>query len=80
MPKMNQRDLILSYIDNFGSISPMEAFRYLGISKLATRVSEIICMGTPIKKTVEHGVNRYGEKIHYMRYSREVNDGKTESV
>ena len=50
MPKVNQRDRILSYIDDFGSISPMEAFRDLGITKLASRVSEIICMGTPIKK------------------------------
>ena len=75
MAKINQRERILSYIDEFGSITPFEAFADLGITKLATRMSEIACLGIQIKKTIEYGVNRYGEKIHYMRYSREVQDG-----
>ena len=38
---MTQREQILQYIKDFGSITPMEAFSDLGITKLATRVSEM---------------------------------------
>lgn len=76
MVKANQRARILSYIDDFGSITPMDAFRDLGITKLASRVSELIHKdGIAISKTKEYARNRYGEKVHYMRYSREVQDG-----
>lgn len=72
MVKVNQRERILSYIDDFGSITPMD----LGITKLASRVSELIHKdGIAISKTKEYARNRYGEKVHYMRYSREVQDG-----
>jgi hypothetical protein len=73
---MNQRQRILAYIDQFGSISPFEAFVDLGITKLASRVSELIYQdGIPIKKEKEYAFNRYGEKVHYMRYSREEENG-----
>ena len=76
MAKVNQRQRILSYIDDFGSISPYEAFRDLGITKLASRVSELIYQdGIAIRKVKESSQNRYGETVHYIRYSREVNDG-----
>lgn len=76
MVKVNQRESILSYIDDFGSITPMDAFMDLGITKLASRVSELIHKdGIAISKTKEYARNRYGEKVHYMRHSREVQDG-----
>ena len=37
---MTQHQLIMTHIDTFGSITPMEAFMEYGITKLATRVSE----------------------------------------
>lgn len=76
MAKITQRQRILAYIDDFGSISPFEAFRDLGITKLASRVSELIYQdGIAIRKQKEYALNRYGEQVHYMRYSREVHDG-----
>ena len=69
---MNQRERIMKYIDDFGSISPMEAFTDLGITKLATRVSELIQGGEKICKEHVSGKNRYGEQTHYTRYSRTV--------
>lgn len=75
---MNQRQRILAYIDEFGSISPFEAFVDLGITKLASRVSELIYQdGIPIKKEYEQTLNRYGERVKYMRYYREVDNGKS---
>lgn len=74
---MNQRQRILAYIDQFGSISPYEAFKDLGITKLASRVSELIYQdGIHIRKEYEQTTNRYNEPVRYMRYYREVDDGK----
>lgn len=38
---MTQRDQILEYINEFGSVTPIQAFADLGITKLATRISEM---------------------------------------
>lgn len=67
---MTQHQLILAHIDTYGSISPMEAFIKYGITKLATRISELRRQGHMIIKVREEGKNRFGQKIHYMRYRR----------
>ncbi len=66
---MTQRERILDYIRVHGSITPIDAFRDCGITKLATQVSNMIRDGIAIKKTYEKGKNRYGETVYYMRYS-----------
>ena len=58
----------MDYMERFGSISPMEAFADLGITKLATRVSEMRRDGENIIGEIETKKNRFGEKTHYMRY------------
>ena len=67
---MTQHERILNYIDTFGSISPMEAFTDLGITKLATRISEMSSEGIQFTKERESTKNRYGENVSYMRYRR----------
>lgn len=67
---VTQKRLILDYIDTFGSITPMDAFIDLGITKLSTRVGELKRDGYNIKGTLEKGVNRYGKPTRYMRYVR----------
>ena len=66
---MTQRERIVEYMEQFGSISPMEAFVDLGITKLSTRISELIRDGVDINKETERSANRYGEVTHYTRYS-----------
>lgn len=68
---MNQHEKILKYMNDFGSISPMEAFADLGITKLATRISEMRKDGIDFGQRMEFGKNRYGERVHYMRYWKE---------
>ena len=68
---MTQQERILDYIDKHGSITPMDAFLDLGITKLATRVSELIRGGVRIEKTQKTGKNRFGEIAHYMEYRRD---------
>ncbi len=67
---MTQRERILKYLDDFGSITPWDAFFDLGITKLSTRIGEIIRSGLKIEKTVVYARNRYGEKVHFMKYKK----------
>ena len=64
-----QRELILQYIKDFGSITPMEAFSDLGVTKLATRISEMRKDGMTFKIETVKGKNRYGKSTRYARYS-----------
>jgi hypothetical protein len=66
--KPTQHELILQYISDFGSITPMEAFE-LGITKLATRISEMRKEGKEFKIEILKGKNRYGRATRYARYS-----------
>ena len=61
---------ILWYIYAYGSISPMEAFNELGITKLATRISEMRVLGIQFDQDYEGRTNRFGKKVRYMRYRK----------
>lgn len=66
----NQQYQILWYIVTFGSISPMEAFSDLGVTKLSTRVSEMKVLGIQFDQDFEGRENRFGKKVRFMRYRR----------
>lgn len=66
---MTQREAILKHIRDFGSITPMQAFTDLGITKLATRISEMKRSGYAIRTASVRAENRYGKPIHFCRYS-----------
>lgn len=66
---MTQEQRIIEYIDLFGSITTTEAFTDLGITRLASRIHDLQKSGYDIKREMVKGKNRYGEPIHYMRYS-----------
>ena len=66
----DQQTDILCYIYDFGSISPMEAFSDLGITKLSTRISEMKMLGIRFDQAYEDHINRMGKKKHFMRYRR----------
>lgn len=66
----SQQLAILEYIRRYGSISPMEAFSDLYITKLATRISEMKMLGIQFDQTYESRMNRSGRNVRYMRYRR----------
>ena len=66
---MTQKEMVLKYIEDFGSITPLQAFADLGITKLATRVSEMRRKGVHFNIEIEKGTNRYGKPTRYARYS-----------
>lgn len=69
---MTQCERILMYMDDFGSITSWEAMKELGIMRLASRICDLRKDGYPIKAETIEGRNKYGDKVHYSRYSLEV--------
>ena len=67
---MTQCERILKYMDDFGSISTMQAFNDLGVTRLASRIHDLRRMGIVIESETKYGKNRYGERIHYSVYRR----------
>lgn len=66
---MTQAERVMDYITEFGSISSMEAFRDLGITRLAARIADLESNGVCFSRKKEMVVNRYGEKVYFTRYS-----------
>jgi len=70
---MNERptqcDKIVRYLNEFGSITQLEALQDLGIMRLASRISELKKAGREIKVELVKGKNRYGETVKWARYS-----------
>ena len=67
--KITQRDRVLSYIKEEGSITALEAVRELGILQLSARLVELERLGYKFTKVGETSKNRYGENVHNIRYS-----------
>jgi hypothetical protein len=67
---MTQHEAILKYIDDYGSITPMQAFSDLGVTKLATRVSEMKKKGYKFEITEIEATTRYGKKVRYCKYRK----------
>lgn len=66
--KITQKDRILQYIREFGSISSWEAYSDLGITQLGARIDELKKEGYEFKTEWESSTNRYGDKVDYKRY------------
>lgn len=64
-----QAQRVLDYIDQFGSITQLEALRDLGVMRLASRISELKKQGYPIQSDRETVKNRFGEDCNIKRYS-----------
>ena len=66
--KITQKDRILEYIRNFGSISSFEAYSDLGITQLGARIDQLKKEGYEFRTEWESNTNRFGEKTDYKRY------------
>jgi len=71
---MKQADMVMGYITQFGSITPIDAFKDLGITRLSAVVFDLKEKGVNIITDIEHGKNRYGKPTRYARYSFGGND------
>ena len=76
MAKLTQCERILRHLDDFGSITSLEAMSEYGIMRLASRISDLKRMGYPILSERVTGKNRYNETTSYSIYRlahKEVN-------
>ena len=65
---MNQKEMIINYIKKYGSITPLEAMKELGVMRLASRINELKKQGYLIKSETTYCKNRFGKKIHFSKY------------
>lgn len=72
---MTQHEAILKYLDDYGSITPMQAFEDLGITKLATRISELKKRGYSFDTSYVKRTNRYNKPVSYCKYRRTKDEG-----
>lgn len=66
--KVTQRDRVLQYIRETGSITRNDAAVQLGCHELSSRIGELEARGFRFTKTKEKGKNRYGDPTHWTRY------------
>ena len=67
--KITQCEMIEDYLDEWGSITPLEAMRDLGIMRLASRIAEMKKRGLNIKSEMVSVATRNGGRTHIARYS-----------
>lgn len=65
---MNQRQMVLQYMKDYGSITSYQAYIDLGITQLATRVKELKEQGYHFTYEIEVKKNRYGKKVRFKKY------------
>lgn len=66
---MTQAEMIVEYIDKFGSITSKDAFNDLGVTRLSARVADLKREGYAFEETWESSKNRFGETVSYKRFS-----------
>ena len=67
--KVTQKEMILKYLQDFGSISSWDAYAELGITQLGARIFELKEKGYIFKKERVKKLNRYGKEIAFDKYS-----------
>jgi hypothetical protein len=65
---MNQEQKIINYVERFGSITTLDAFKDLAITRLSARIFNIKNMGYKVTSIRETSKNRFGEDVNYSRY------------
>ena len=72
---VKQTERIIRHLQDYGSITSLEAMEEYGIMRLASRVSDLRKAGMPIRAEMVSGKNRYGEATNYARYYLELKGG-----
>lgn len=66
--KTTQKQRIINYIREFGSITSYEAYADLGITQLGARIDQLKKEGYEFRTEWESSTNRFGERTDYKRY------------
>ena len=71
---MTQIQRILNHLESGKTITTLNAFNELGITRLAARIHELKRQGHPINKKTIPVTNRYNEKCSVAEYYMEMAD------
>ena len=63
-----QRDRVLQYVKEHGYITAYDAFKFIGCTQVATRISELKDRGYKFRKERVNTKNMYGDNTHYDKY------------
>ena len=66
--KTTQKQRIINYMRQFGSITSYEAYADLGITQLGARIDQLKKEGYEFRTEWESSTNRFGERTDYKRY------------
>lgn len=66
---MTQQQRILEYLEQGNTITTLNAFNELGITRLASRIYDLKASGVSIQRKMITVTNRYNEKCHVTEYS-----------
>ena len=66
--RTTQVQRVKRYIEDFGSITSLEAIRDLWVTRLSAIVFKLKKAGVQVEGKTEHSVNRYGENTTFKRY------------
>lgn len=74
--KTSQCEKILTFLQECGSITPLDAIREFSCLRLGARIWDLKQQGYKIRTDIESAKNRYGDAVHYARYT--LLEGETE--
>ena len=66
-----QCERVLKYMQDFGSITPVQAMTDLGVMRLAARISDLRGSGHRIERRMVTAKNRYNEAVSFAEYRLE---------
>ena len=66
---MTQNEMILRYLQDNGSITPLDAIREFGCLRLSARIADLRAKGHEIETEIQVSKNRYGNNVGYARYT-----------
>lgn len=69
MSRMTQKERLLKWFWDYGSITRAEAFTELGIVEMPARICELERMGYLFDKETVLKKNRYGENVCFTKYT-----------
>ena len=73
MKRVTQKDRVLQFIKEKGSITSLDAFRELGCTRLSAVIFNLKEEGYEFDTKFESRKNRWGDPVSFARYSLKEN-------
>ena len=70
--KAKQCRRIMDFVEQHGSINPLQALKGLGVMRLAARISDLEKAGAKFEHRMVTSKNQFGETVRFMEYKKAV--------